>query len=167
MLACVFLLVMLHPVHETAAEVQWNSESKRLEVALRLDMQDEQWIRRQMTKSGDSEKTSSWALKYLSQRFRIARLPQQNHPDSTRYHWIGRSEEGAHRWWYFEIQPLDGQVPQWIDQRVLLDRESNYTHRVLILNHTPPRAVNVTSGHSRVRLNNIDHESSTGSPSAR
>lgn len=40
---------LLHPVHETIAEVEWNAETKRLEVALRLDVVDAEWIRRRIT----------------------------------------------------------------------------------------------------------------------
>lgn len=41
---------ILHPVHETIAEIEWNNESQRLEVAVRLDAIDDQWIRREFKK---------------------------------------------------------------------------------------------------------------------
>ena len=41
---------ILHPVHETIAEIEWNNETQRLEVAVRLDAIDDQWIRREFKK---------------------------------------------------------------------------------------------------------------------
>lgn len=44
-----FLLTFLvvHPVHETISEIEWNDDTKRLEVAMRVDAIDDQWIRKQ------------------------------------------------------------------------------------------------------------------------
>ena len=39
--------LLLHPVHETIAEIEWNEKTKRFEVAMRLDAIDDQWIRRE------------------------------------------------------------------------------------------------------------------------
>ena len=45
---------LLHPVHETVAEVEWNADTNRIEVALRLDALDEQWLAKKIA-SGDRQ----------------------------------------------------------------------------------------------------------------
>ncbi|TWU49707.1 DUF6702 family protein [Rubripirellula reticaptiva] len=150
------LALLVHPVHETVTEVQWNPQTRRMEVAVRLDIEDEQWIK---TKVGGGDQTPIWAIRYLQKRVRITNPPEpKSSPeskvakDSATYHWIGRDRDGAHVWWYFEIQPTDGKRPEWIDCRLLFDREPDFLHRLLLLNHTPPRAMNLTATRSRVRL---------------
>ena len=76
-----FTTLLVHPVHETIAEIEWNDETKRLEVALRLDAIDDQWIRmnksrilsRQLEVSQTADKLSSLQpankLPFKSNRF--------------------------------------------------------------------------------------------------
>lgn len=147
--------VLLHPVHETTAEIEWNDNSKRLEVALRLDVLDEQWLRKRSGRVGD---VSQWAIGYLKQRFRVAEPPKRGRPDPTTYHWIGRDEEGSHVWWYFEIEPAQRSRPQWIDQRVLFEREEDYTHRILILDRVPRSSLTLSIGRPRADLDQATHD---------
>lgn len=178
MLTLLFTMLWMHPVHESVTEVQWNDQSKRVEVAIRIDKLDEQWI---AEKYGAAENVAGgaatggaadsahakWAIEYLAARCRVSPRPGPSQPaakpvdastakpvqtsDDT-YHWVGRQDDGAHVWWYFEIQPVQSKRPEWIDQRILFDRELNYTHRILVLDHTPPLAANATSRRSRVWL---------------
>lgn len=142
MLTLLFAAMLLHPVHETVSEVEWNAETKRLEVALRLDALDEQWLRKQVR--GDRDNVSKWATNYLREKFRVADRPKDRQRDGSRYHWIGRDEEGSHVWWYFEIEPTDQRRPAWIDQRILYEREENYIHQILILDQVPRRSLTLT-----------------------
>ncbi|QDT06498.1 hypothetical protein K227x_49080 [Rubripirellula lacrimiformis] len=150
--ALLWMMLVMHPVHETVAEVEWNPQTKRLEVALRLDVDDERWIADKMAARAEADgipwdrsKTSTWAMAYLQPRFRAAPLPASGKSDSTRYHWIGHDQDGAHVWWYFEIEPADGKPVQWIDQRLLFDREPDFLHRILVLNQTQ------TPGSSKIK----------------
>lgn len=160
------LAMLVHPVHETVTEVQWNPQTHRMEVAVRLDVEDEQWIK---SKVSGGDETPIWAIRYLKKRLRVTDPPKSKAPpgskaaeDSATYHWIGRDRDGAHVWWYFEIQPNDGKQPEWIDCRLLFDREPDFLHRLLVLDHTPPRAMNLTATRSKVRL---DAASETVTPS--
>ncbi|MEM8670787.1 MAG: DUF6702 family protein [Planctomycetota bacterium] len=126
--------LLVHPSHESFSEVEWNAETGRLEVALRFDSLDEQWLRRQRK---NQTLTSDWPLKYVQSNYRMAELPDKGKPDSTQYRWVGREEDGPHVWWYFEIEPADGQPPQWLDVRVLFEREKNYTHQFVRLDLKP------------------------------
>ncbi len=159
MLIALLWMMLVHPVHETVTEVEWNAKTLKLEVALRLDVDDEQWIKKRM-KGGDDVKV--WALQYLRSRLRIADAATANAEDPTTYHWVGRDRDGAHVWWYIEVEPTDQRPPEWIDHRVLFDREPDFLNRVLILGQTPPRALNVTAERSKVRLD----EASVTTPGA-
>lgn len=152
-----WLAVLVHPVHETVTEIEWNAESERLEVAIRLDADDERWIREKMNADVEAE-VGDWALKYLRKRFRVADLSDSTLTgkatvDPTTYRWIGRDREGAYAWWYFEIDAGDQRRPQWCDHQMLYDREPDFLHRVLILDGTPPTALNVTGQRTRFPLN--------------
>ena len=148
--------IALHPVHETFAEIEWNRDTRRLEVALRLDVLDEQWLAR---RAGDPPRSvPEWAIDYLRQRFRVAERPEKDRSDPTTYRWIGRDEQGAHVWWYFEIEPADGKRPSWIDHRVLLERADTHTNRILILDHQPARSQILTIERPRANLNQATNE---------
>ena len=72
MFAVLTFAALLHPVHETVSELEWNAKTGRLEVALRLDALDEQWLREQT--DGRASDVAGWVLPYLRQKFRISRM---------------------------------------------------------------------------------------------
>ena len=146
MIALLLFAALVHPVHETLAEVEWNAKSKRFEVALRLHQLDEQWLKKRY---GRRTGKQSWAIEYVSDHIRIASPPKKGEADPTKYHWIGRQVSGAHVWWYFEIETKEGHPPDWIEQRVLFERRSDYTNRVLILNENPKRSLSLTAKRPR------------------
>lgn len=155
----VALMIMMHPVHETVAEVQWNPESKCLEVSLRLSVLDEQWILREKSRESvkdiQKQNPSECYLEYLKPRFLLDAKQQtkRKQEDRARYKWIGRSEEGSHAWWHFEIHPSDGTRPEKLENRLLLDRERNYTNRVLVLEkEKPKRALTFSVKHPEAEL---------------
>jgi hypothetical protein len=176
MLAFLLTAAMLHPVHETVSEVEWNEKTNRLEVALRLDELDEQWLRKRADAVGNDSK---WAIKYLRRNFRITEAKTgddlkgaaattdapttsdagtANPTGSATYHWIGREEKGPFVWWYFEIEPVDHQRPRWIDVRLLWERNENYVNRILVLGHKPPRAIALTIQRPKAPFDNAAHE---------
>jgi hypothetical protein len=172
---------LLHPVHETVAEVEWNASTGRLEVALRLDPLDEQWLARNVRgqkvrgkkvdgKKVDGKKvdgqddTSTWAIDYLAKHFRVAPSASElSAPQKTtaKYHWIGRDDKVSHVWWYFEIETATGKRPRWIDQRILLQRNSHHVNRILILGEVPRRALTLTIQRPQATLYQASHEPAT------
>ena len=148
-----FLLIgaLLHPVHETVAEIEWNARSGCLEVAIRLDVLDEQWLRRLAVRANDEraktakderaakakDQAERWELAYLRNRFRISEMPGKNKPDDVTYRWIGRDQQRGHVWWYFEIEPGDKMPPAWLEHRVLFEKESDQSNRVVLLGGAP------------------------------
>jgi hypothetical protein len=122
-------------VHETVSEVQWNKKSKRVEVALRLDILDEQWIETRF--SDDTEE--DWRGEFLASRIGFDERDANRADSKASSHpikWIGRKEEGGHVWWFFEAVCKDGKPPTSIQMRLLFDRDPNYQHRIIVLEKT-------------------------------
>lgn len=144
------LAVLLHPVHETVAEIEWNSKTGRLEVALRLSVLDEQWIERQ---AGSKGSVQVWATKYLESRFRIdPNAGKDEKKKSATYHWVGRQQQGSHVWWYFEIEPREQKRPSVISQKMLFDRNEGYVNGVVVLTKKTRRAVTLTASKPQAKL---------------
>jgi len=140
MIGLLLIASLLHPVHETLSEVEWNGDSKRLEVAIRLHQLDEQWLKKRYRRQGGEHRgDSAWAMDYVSRHIRVAALPKVGETDDTKYRWIGRQIDGAHVWWYFEIETKEGSPP-------------DCTNRVLILNENPKRSLSLTKKRSRGSL---------------
>lgn len=144
MLTLILNALLLHPVHETVTEVEWNETTGRLEVAVRLNALDEQWIRRWHS---EDKRQDNWRLAYARRRILFAddrmqlETKQPVAQANDRYRWIGLETEGAHVWWYIEIEPASGKIPAWMSQTMLFRRDERYINRVVLLNRKPKRIV--------------------------
>lgn len=133
--------LLMHPVHETVCEVQWNAKTKRVEVALRLDSLDEQWIEKHSADDSadadsDGDTNADWRSRFLSSQ--ILFDPTVNKRLKSRVtgrpiKWMGRKEDGGHVWWFFEVICDDGKPPTAIQIRLLFDQDSSYQHRIIML----------------------------------
>ncbi len=142
MLALLLTSLLMHPVHETYTEVEWNRRTNRLEVAMRLGPLDEQRLRGELA---NKREDSKWVIDYLRQTFRVDKAKTRKDQDGlVTYHWVGRENKRSHVWWYFEIEPADRQRPNWMEHRVLFDRNDHQLNRVLILGQVPKRALTLT-----------------------
>ncbi|GAA5505273.1 DUF6702 family protein [Novipirellula caenicola] len=176
MFQALLFLVMMHPVHETVSEVQWNPESKRFEIALRLHILDQQWIEQQADKSAGIETA---AVRYLNKTFQIrpvggnAEKNTDRKPSKAKIHWVGRKDEGSHVWWYFELQPTlpetasasqsesANEVPKFeITQRMFFERQEGFRNRVILLGELSKTAITLTIEHPTAPLEeSIDEQS--------
>ncbi|MEL6107395.1 MAG: DUF6702 family protein [Planctomycetota bacterium] len=124
---------LLHPVHETLSELEWNPESGRVEVALRLSLVDEEWIKRQHGPVPAGEERRKWYRQQLAASMVFDPVDiKTDAPSGRPIHWLGRKEEGAHAWWFFEVGG-DKTPPKSLRMSLLFDRDSNYRHRVVML----------------------------------
>ena len=135
--ALLFLLgsVMLHPVHETVAELQWDQTENSLQVALRLDTQDEQWLQKRYGKAD----AKPWQVDLLRRQYVFLMKPPKEQQAGEKQaigmpiEWVGRQPEGAHVWWFFEVPCPNGQRPQWLYSQLLFDQSSTFLHRIIVL----------------------------------
>jgi hypothetical protein len=129
--------VLMHPVHETVCEVQWNAETRRVEVALRVDLLDEQWIvKRFKTGEAGVDVDSDWQLRFLRTQIQfdpVSHTAGDGPPSGRPIRWIGRGEDGGHAWWFFEVLCKDGKPPNSVQTRLLFDRDPGYRHHIVVL----------------------------------
>ncbi|QDV84398.1 DUF6702 family protein [Planctomycetes bacterium TBK1r] len=141
-LVALWSTLLMHPVHETVCEIEWNAESRRVEVALRIDVLDEQWMARSIQADADED----WQGQYLrSKLFFDPQVgqgeraePEAAKPEAVKLsgrpiRWVGRKLDGGHVWWFFEVVCQDGQPPTSIQTRLLFDRQRDYQHRIVVL----------------------------------
>ncbi|PAY20859.1 hypothetical protein CKO51_03720 [Rhodopirellula sp. SM50] len=134
--------LLMHPVHETVCEIEWNAQTRRVEVALRIDVLDEQWMARSIQTDADED----WQAEYL--RSKLFFDPQVDQGERTEsgpaeseavqlsgrpIRWVGRKPDGGHVWWFFEVVCKDGRPPTSIQTRLLFDRHRDYQHRIVVL----------------------------------
>ena len=136
--ACVQLVfgnLLLHPVHETECEVEWNAKTKRVEVAMRLDILDEQWIAKRLSKKSSKD----WQADVVRTQLWFDPRPDEKRESGLTgrpISWVGREEKGSHVWWYFEVVCEDGRPPNSVQTRLLFDRHQDYRHRIIVLGRT-------------------------------
>ncbi|QEG00900.1 hypothetical protein Mal15_49760 [Stieleria maiorica] len=129
--------LLMHPVHETVCEIEWNAETKRVEVALRIDVLDEQWMARSIGADSDDQ----WRGNYLRSRVFFDPISDNSvsdngdmpDPSGRPIKWLGRKPDGGHAWWFFEVVCEDGVPPTSILSRLLFDRDRNYRHHIVVL----------------------------------
>ena len=148
-LVALWSTLLMHPVHETVCEIEWNAESRRVEVALRIDVLDEQWMARSIQADGGDD--DDWQGEYLrSKLFFDPQVGQDERAKSEAaepgpaasepvklsgrpIRWVGRKLDGGHVWWFFEVVCNDGRPPTSIQTRLLFDRQRDYQHRIVVL----------------------------------
>jgi hypothetical protein len=126
-------VLLMHPVHQTVSEMEWNRQTGCVEVALRLDVLDEQWIRRQ----AKDRNRAGWQAGYLQSRWSFAAGEDSVAEDrwaGKPIRWVGRKQDGGYVWWFFEVVCEDGAPPTSVRTRLLFDREPGYDHRIILLN---------------------------------
>lgn len=135
---CQSTVAWSHPFHTSVAECDWNPQSKRWEISLRVHAGDIEIALTQFAgkklniESDESQKT---ICEYLSNRFRISgqsaarSLKPTDFASSTisdktqssevgnRLHWLGQELEGNWAWFYFEMEPsADLESPVLVSQ---------------------------------------------------
>ncbi|MDV6031842.1 MAG: hypothetical protein F9B45_17475 [Phycisphaera sp. RhM] len=139
--------LLMHPVHETVCEIEWNPQTQRVEVALRIDVLDEQWMARSIQADADED----WQGEYLRSKLFFdpqvgqseraesgAAQPEPAESEAVKLsgrpiRWVGRKLDGGHVWWFFEVVCKDGRPPTSIQTRLLFDRHRDYQHRIVVL----------------------------------
>ncbi|MEZ6132732.1 MAG: DUF6702 family protein [Planctomycetaceae bacterium] len=98
--------VNAHPFHASTTEIEWNGESQRFEVAMKLRIVDlEDAVSRQQGSRFRIEHSSNvrpLLQQYLQKHFAITRGSDQE----THLHWVGYELELHDVWIYFEAESV-------------------------------------------------------------
>jgi len=101
--------LLLHPGHSTRVELQWNLQSERIELAIRIDHADlEAALRKRLGRAVrveelTDEQAQQWIAPYLRETLRIDHgklAPEQ-------FSWIGWERKRASSWLYAELSPAE------------------------------------------------------------
>lgn len=143
--------MLLHPTQETLCELQWNQETKRIEIAFRLSLADEERLIKEaevaLSKSGQhgaekpADQQSAEPLKPQQLAFGRhmtfgnddACLPAPAFANAAKYRWVGRREEGIHVWWFAEhtvskTNATELKPPSHVRCDLFVDKERNTAH---------------------------------------
>lgn len=121
------------PVHHfarTLAEVDYNEETHKLEIAMSIKPSDLEWVlTRRAGKPVDLEQTKNaeeLVAEYLEEVFRV-----KNKSGKLRDHiWVGMEVAPQVVWVYFEVDLPDGLSGAKLTHRVLLDWERDQVNTV-------------------------------------
>lgn len=97
-----------HSAHTSVTEVEWNKESQRFEVAMKLqiaDLQDAISARQGKRVRVDGNGFANAALNYLAENFSATFAEGQK----CRLRWVGLELELHDAWLYFEAEPVNEQ----------------------------------------------------------
>lgn len=118
-----------HPFHVSIAEAEWNQETAKLEVALRLKPMDLEQAVRQVSgeriRLEDSKRCDPLIERYLRERIRI---DVQGKPAPLT--WVGKEVSVKEAWVYFEIKLPDGPEGLRFTNQLLFDVQKDQVNTV-------------------------------------
>ncbi len=130
-LSCLATATSAHPFHVSVTEAEWNAESKRLEVAIRLSAEDlEAALNAHAEKKvtlDETESADDSILAYLKASFIVRRTEKDDPLDME---WIGKEVTTKAIWLYFELEAPDGVEGCELTNRVLFDAEESQINTV-------------------------------------
>ncbi len=111
-----------HPFHTSLAEVEWNPQTQRIEVAIRIDAGDfERALRRMTGRQIILERLDE--LDKLAERYLRSRMEWRSAADgrAMKWHWVGSELQTRFVWVYFEIAVPPSTTSVRITQRLLCE----------------------------------------------
>ncbi len=170
-LALLFVLGMLtaipaqagHPFHSTFTEMEWNSESRRFEVALQLPgLQIDDELSRLHERHINLETTEDaepLLQKYIKSRFEVTGKGL----NQCQLHWVGMEIDARNVWAYFEVELLPSNsaadsssgasMPEGlnIDCRFLVDSLPGQVNLITLINGTHRATAQLTADQPRCK----------------
>ena len=133
--ALVSLSLLLHPGHSTRVEVQFNADSRTIELAMRIDHADlESALRKRLGRgiaieTMTDDQAAEWIAPYLRETLRI----DGEKIAESRFHWVGWERKRISSWVYAELTPEDTDAASIaLSILTLYDTEPELNHVVTI-----------------------------------
>jgi hypothetical protein len=127
-----------HPFHVSVAEAEWNAETKRLEVAMRVAPEDLEsaLTNRAETKVKleESEDVDQQITDYLNAHFTL-RTPKAEDDEEAKpleLHWLGKEISTKSAWLYFEIEAPDGVAGLELTNSMFVQEEETQINTVVV-----------------------------------
>ncbi len=126
---------LLHPGHSTRVEVQWNGESERIELAIRIDHGDlEAALRKRLGRvvrieALTDQQAQQWIAPYLHDTLRL----DGSKLTAEQFTWVGWERKQISSWIYTELKPEQPAATQLSLQILtLLEVEPELNHVVTL-----------------------------------
>lgn len=150
-----------HPFHSSFAEMEYNPETKRLEVALRLYIVDCETALTKLNgkpiEINDEASRDKLLSKYLASKFRIEptvvakpKLREKTESGKTGINYLGSEFEKAYVWVYFELTPPMNSHEFSLRNDVLVEVQPEQTN-VVQFRHPNGRKLHSFDAKNRVR----------------
>lgn len=164
-LICVFSTSLLaaHPFHTSVAELDWNAQSGRWEVSVRIHAGDLELALAKHCGQAcdiDSPRATQQIKQYIESRFQLlthtlverltvdvdgSSLTTQPKVDASEMEWVGQEVEGGWMWLYFELSPPKLDQPLALVSQLLTEINEDQINIVSIRNSTKKRSTLQTS----------------------
>lgn len=150
-----------HPFHTSMAEMEYNPETKRLEVALRLYIVDCETVLTKLNgkpvQIGDEANRDKLLQKYLETRFRIEptavvkpKVGKKSKPSKSTINFVGSEIDKAYVWAYFELTPPAKSKEFSLRNDVFVEVQPEQTN-VVQFRHPNGRKLHSFDGRNRVQ----------------
>ena len=141
----------VHPFHVSVAEMEFDAETKKLEVALRVWPIDlEKVLRLKHQQAVDLDKTENvdeLIVAYLLASF----LVQKGDGDPIQIEWVGKEIDAKHAWLYFEI-PVDDPADLLITNRVCFEAVPDQENTILFRHDSRQLSLRFTHDRAKAKL---------------
>lgn len=126
-------LAAAHPFHTSTAEAEWNAETKRLEVAMRVSGEDLEAALNSKSKERvqleDGDAADEAIQAYLKESF-VIRKSTEDEP--LELYWVGKEVTPKAVWLYFEVGAPEGVAGHELTNRLLLDVEATQINTLVL-----------------------------------
>lgn len=126
-----------HPFHTSIAETEWNAETKRLEIALRVSPEDLETALSKQSENKvrleDSAGVDDLIVAYLNEHFMLCKPTSgDEEPQPLELKWTGKEISTKAAWLFFEIEAPDGVEGLEFTNRLLLDEGDSQINTVVL-----------------------------------
>lgn len=127
--------LLAHPYHTSIGEADWNSQTQRLEVALRFVPDDlDRALRASfgpLPQDAPAEETDRRIVRWLEQGFQVFSHGADEAAPAP-IEWVGKEVSIEHIWIYFQVPLADGRDGAILEHRLLFDIEPGQINTLLL-----------------------------------
>jgi hypothetical protein len=155
---------LAHPFHISVAEMEYNPQTKKIEVSLKLHAVDFERALSQLagrTVNVDKQPIKELASAYLSERFYLVEPSVASRDASvdavkdltgnkrSQLHFVGHELQTTWLWLYFELQPPETVQDLWLVNTVLFETTAGQINTVTVRHHGKRVALKMTEKEPR------------------
>ncbi|MEM9412296.1 MAG: DUF6702 family protein, partial [Planctomycetota bacterium] len=121
-----------HPEHVSLAEIEYNTDSKVFEVAIRVCAEDLNWAlsAEKMRAKATAKFIDRFAPEYIEKHFRIRNSGSPDTSEKNLIRWHGHEAGEGECWLYFEYTGVMPEGEWIVENRLFVDLHPNQTNQI-------------------------------------